>query len=99
MAITISPQAKQYLEKKGKSAIRFEAQEHRMGGCAMGIAEPSIHLGEPRNAATFVVDEVDGIKVYTSFYLKPKKDGVIEVDLQKVLGFQSLVVSGFDILG
>ena len=28
MAITISPQAKQYLEKKGKSAIRFEAQEH-----------------------------------------------------------------------
>ncbi len=42
-------------------------------------------------------NEVDGITVYTSFILSPKEgeDGV-EIDLQKVLGIRSLVVSGFN---
>lgn len=97
--VSISPQALQYLGKKGKDAIRFEVEDHRMGCCSMGIAEPSIHLGAPKNASNFQLVEVDGIKVYTSFVLKPKPDSVIEVDVQKILGFQSLVVSGFDILG
>lgn len=99
MTIHISQEAREHLDKKGKVALTLAVEEHRMGGCAMGIAEPAIRLDAPKDAGNYHRTEVEGITVYTSFVLRPKVDVPIEIGLDKVLGFKMLVVSGFDMLG
>ena len=47
MRIIITPEARAYLNEKGRTALRLDVDEHRSGGCAMGIAEPAIHKSAP----------------------------------------------------
>lgn len=98
MQITITPEAREYLDEKGCRALRLDAGSHRSGGCAMGIAEPVIHQAAPKNPAKYHRLDADGFPVYVSFVLQPKGGGPVEIALQKVLGIRSLVVSGFDAL-
>ncbi|MGI6688115.1 MAG: CC/Se motif family (seleno)protein [Christensenellales bacterium] len=98
MQIIITPEARAYLNEKGRTALRLDVDEHRSGGCAMGIAEPAIHKSAPRDPSKYHKIDVNGITVFVSFVLQPKKNEPIEIALQKVLGIRSLIVSGFDVL-
>ncbi len=99
MQIIITPEARKYLNDKGREALRLDVSEHRTGGCAMAIAEPVIYQAPPKDASKYHKLDADGFPVYVSFVLRPKPDEPIEIALQKLLGIRSLVVSGFDQLG
>ncbi len=96
MNIRISPKAREHLVSKGVDALRLDSANHRSGGCSMALAHAVIKLAAPKDTTMYHQNEVDGITVYTSFILSPKEGEDVEIDLQKVLGIRSLVVSGFN---
>ena len=92
---TITPDAKDWLEKKGCSAIILERQVIQTHACSCTTMNyMKVQTGEPAEKVNYKVESADDIAIYYLDKIKFPQNRNFRIELSSVLGLKSLKIEG-----
>jgi hypothetical protein len=94
--LTITPEAKSWLDQKEKSAITLIKKVAKVNSCSCSrVNYMDVKLGAPKgNDEAFTKLEVDGVDIYYEQNVQLPPEREITVKLNSMLGLKSLKVEG-----
>ncbi len=93
--LTITPEAKTWLDQKKRDVITLERQVAKLNACCgTTLAYMDVYLRHPDVPDKFQCETVDGITVYYPKNIKLPVDRDVVIGLKATLGIKSLKVEG-----